>query len=168
MKMVGNYGSNWKRNNNVQLVSLACGLALAAVAIVGGNELLRDKNGSAVITPARVAESAGPVIDPTDLGSLGIEHMLAQRAANAAGLAFVEEARGIGQPGEGTQSVDATFIDPTDFASSFASYRAPQQFGTQADAVYAAESWRAASPVSPLHGTWVEGVNGLENKFYVP
>jgi hypothetical protein len=162
MKLISTYGHDWK-HTNVQLVSLACGLALAAVAIVGSYELLRDKDSTVVISnvtqPAGLdiesvsvlegylgqgqlgegVKSVGPtLIDPEDFGSLGIESMLAQSAYppvasvdyslpttfaaefNAVPQAAVEglqQAQGIGQPGEGTQSAEATLFDPTDFGS---------------------------------------------------
>ena len=279
MKMVSNYGSNWKRTN-VQLVSLACGLALATVAIVGGNEILRDKDSAVIIPPAALqpqfatasdadyaslglaylrsaqvtpeslvgpAEALGigqpgegtksveatlfdphfavleellmgpsersqsveaTLIDPTDFGSLGIEFQLAQQGKTTESVHAAEayaafrpetsavpqpqfgtaadavyaaqslgsqqaavslgDALGIGQPGEGTQSVAATFIDPTDFASSFANHSAAQQFGTAADAAYATESWQARASEAPLFGTMVDAVYVMEGEIQLP
>ncbi|HEU0075961.1 MAG TPA: hypothetical protein VFS30_18335 [Dehalococcoidia bacterium] len=233
MKLVSTYGHNWKRTN-VQLVSLACGLALASAVIAGGYEVLRDKDTTVVIS--RVAQPAGlgiesalqpqfgsaadavyaaqsfgteqaavslgealgigqpgegvksveaTLIDPTDLSSLGIESALQPQFGSMAdadfaaiGLAYVRSAQssatvlgdalGIGQPGEGTQSVAATLIDPTDFASSFANHRAAQQFGTAADAAYATESWQARASEAPLFGTMVDAVYVMEGEIQIP
>jgi hypothetical protein len=134
MKLVSNYGSsNWKRSN-LQIATLACGVALAAVAIVGGSEVLRDNGDSGSVSPVRVAQPTGPVLDPTDFGSQGIEYRLAQQEARAASAAALQDARGIGQPGEGVESAEATLIDPTDFASRFVN-TAPQ-YSTTADAAF--------------------------------
>jgi hypothetical protein len=180
MKLVSNYGNNWK-HINVQVAALACGVALAAAAIVGGSEVLRDRDDNGAVSPVRVAQPAGRAIDPTDLGSVGIERTLAQLAAETAGRVFVEQGQGIGQAGESVNSTEALrseasayqtalesmLVDPTDFASSFADYRAPQQFGTQADAVYAAESWLAATSQGPMFGTMVDAVYVMETAEYL-
>jgi hypothetical protein len=156
MKMVSH--NTWKRTN-VQLVSLACGLALATVAIVGGNEILRDNDSVVIISPAALQPQFGTAADAV----YAAESLGSQQAAVSLG-----DALGIGQPGEGTQSVAATFIDPTDFASSFANHRAAQQFGTSADAVYAMESWQARASEAPLFGTMVDAVYVMEGEIQLP
>jgi len=117
MKLVSH--NTWKRTN-VQLVSLACGLALATVAIVGGNEILRDNDSVVIVSPAALQPQFATAAD-ADYASLGLAYL---RSAQVTPESVVDpaEALGIGQPGEGTQSVAAP------------------QFGTAADAAYAAES----------------------------
>jgi hypothetical protein len=133
-------GSNLKRIN-VQLVSLACGVAVATAVVISGSQVLRNGNNSGTTAPVTplVSQPAGPVIDPTDFGSLGIEDALAQQARQTAAAATVEEARGLGQPGEGLTSVGATLIDPTDFGSLGIESALRPQYGTMADAAYASQ-----------------------------
>jgi hypothetical protein len=163
MKMVSN--SNWNRTN-VQMVSLACGLALAAVAIVGGNEVLRDKDSAVIISPAALQPQFATASD-ADYASLGLAYLRSAQVTSES-LVGPAEALGIGQPGEGTKSVEATFIDPTDFASSFANHSAAQQFGTAADAAYATESWQARASEAPLFGTMVDAVYVMEGEIQLP
>jgi hypothetical protein len=142
MNLVSTYRHNWKRTN-VQLVSLACGLALAA-AVISGYEVLRDKENTTTISPARVAQPVGPVMDEPDFGSVGIDFTLNGLPAQTAAAAGLQDARGIGQPGEGVQSVEATLIDPTDFGSLGIESALQPQFGSLADAAHEAETYATA------------------------
>jgi len=166
-------GSNWKRTN-LQLASLACGLALATVVAIGGSQLLRNNGNTGTnATGARVvSQSTGSIIDPSDFGSLGIEFVLAQQAGNAAALASVEEAQGIGQPGEGVKSSVPTFIDPTDFGSMGVAYTLSQSEATRysgmADAVYATESWQSLSSQAPLFGAMIDAGYVIETELQLP
>ena len=162
MKMVSH--NTWKRTN-VQLVSLACGLALATVAIVGGNEILRDNDATVIISPAAVQPQFATASD-ADYASLGLAYL---RTAEVTPESLVgpAEALGIGQPGEGTKSVAATLIDPTDFGSLGIAYQLTQQ-GKTTESVQAAEAYAAFRPQTsvvpqPQFGTAADAVYAAES-----
>jgi hypothetical protein len=131
---------NWKRTN-LQLASLACGLALATVVAIGASQLLRDNGNTGTSAPgARV------VSQPTGstFGSLGIESDQAHMVTNAAGIPGFEEALG-----NTAQPAEATLVDPTDFGSLGVAHTLSQseatQFGSMVDAVYASQGIEAQS-----------------------
>jgi hypothetical protein len=158
MKMVSHHGNNinWKRTN-VQLASLACGVALAAVAIVGGSELLRDKTDTGIVTPVQVMQPTSvPEQSPSYLPETATDYSLpttfaadVDNSVPSAAVTGLQNARGLGQPDEVTRSAEATLIDPTDFGSLGVESMLQPQYGTDADAAFDAQglAWQQADAV---------------------
>jgi hypothetical protein len=122
--------TNNDKHNNIRIVTLAAGLALATVAI-GGNAILKENSKSAsVVTPRveRIAPQFGSMADaayashqisaPAQFGTMADAVQATQASAQTSPAVNVGEYLGIGQPAAG------------------------QSFATMADAVIASEGLR--------------------------
>lgn len=138
MKTVSNIPSsnNWKRIN-LQLASLAGGLALATAALLGSGEILRDQAATDTASAPVFVESRpiGPVMDEPDFGSVAADSTAFQQpqaAPQVIGLVMPE-------PDFGSVPADYTALRPSTEGQSERSIIDPH-FGTGPESVSAVEA----------------------------
>jgi hypothetical protein len=148
------YRNHSSKHPNIQVVTLAAGLALATAAVISGGEVLRQNGNSnnPSVTPRveRIAQFATAA--DAEYTSIGLAYLesSSQQAASSVASDVRDQSLGLGQPAVG------------------------QSFGTDADAVFAVESLiplTAAPTVADDAGTYLglgqpgEGVAEIQPMF---
>ena len=172
------YRNTHLKHLNIRIVSLAAVLALATAAVIGGSEVLKEKNGSnsASLTPRveRISPQFGTAADAV-FASQGIR--TESQFGTAADAVYAVETGalnidvsaylGLGQPAagqsfatmadavyalEGIRPQTGAVVDTGDYLG-LGQPAAGQSFGTDADAAYAAESLLAQQEVASVATT---------------